>query len=146
MKSSEPRSEQQKGASLSVPLVSVIIPIRSRAPLLKEASESGLAVDRNGFDLEVLAVDDGSADNSVEVASRYPIGLIQTAQLGVSRARNTGIGAARGAYIAFLEDDDVWLPTNNAPQLKLLQSRPEYGAAYAQFFLTHPDRAPYGCP
>jgi glycosyltransferase involved in cell wall biosynthesis len=131
---------------LSVPLVSVIIPTRSRAPLLKDAIESVLAVKRDGFELEVLVVDDGSTDNSVEVASRYPITVIQTEQLGVSMARNTGIAAAHGEYVAFLDDDDMWMPHNIAPQVRLLQEHPEYGGAYAQFLLTTPDRTPYGSP
>jgi glycosyltransferase involved in cell wall biosynthesis len=124
--------------------VSVIIPTRNRAALLQQAIESVLAVERRGFELEVLVVDDGSTDWTPELVARYPITYLRTSGIGVSAARNTGILAAHGAFIAFLDDDDVWLPTNISPQLEMLEANPTYGAAHAQVILTDPDRRSLG--
>lgn len=126
------------------PLVSVIIPTRNRPALLKEAIESALAVVRDGFELEVVVVDDGSTDDTVEVARAYPVTLLQTPTIGASGARNAGIAAARGDYIAFLDDDDVWLPNNIAPQLRAFADHPEYGAVFARVQRTDANRVPYG--
>jgi glycosyltransferase involved in cell wall biosynthesis len=129
-----------------VPLVSVIIPTCNRSALLKEAIESVLAVVRDGFELEVLIVDDGSTDNTLEVAGAYPVLLLQSPTIGASGARNAGMAAARGDYIAFLDDDDVWLPNNIAPQLRAFAEHPEYGAVFARVQRTDANREPYGEP
>lgn len=129
-----------------MPLVSVIIPTRNRSVLLREAIESVLAVHRGVFELEVIVVDDGSTDSAREVASAYPVVYLRTEGLGASAARNAGMDAARGEFLAFLDDDDVWLPNNVAPQLSMLDGHPEYGAAYAQVQLTDANRVPYGDP
>lgn len=127
-------------------LVSVIIPTRNRAALLQNAIESVLAVQRHDFDLEVIVVDDGSTDNTASTVSQYPVSYVQTAGLGASGARNTGITIARGDFIAFLDDDDVWLPTNITPQLKAFAANPTYGAVHGQVIFTGPDRTPWGAP
>ncbi|HEX8036789.1 MAG TPA: glycosyltransferase family A protein [Ktedonobacterales bacterium] len=127
-----------------MPLVSVIIPTYNRAALLREAIESVLAVDRRGFELEVIVVDDGSTDETPEVCRAYPIRYIRTEMCGASAARNTGIEAASGEFIAFLDDDDVWLSGNIAPQLRAFETHPEYGAVFARIQLTDANRVPYG--
>lgn len=130
-----------------MPLVSVIIPTYNRATLLKEAIESVLAVRRDGFELEIIVVDNGSTDDTQAVAGTYPVRYVRTQEgRGASLARNAGIHAARGDFLAFLDDDDLWLPDNIAPQLKLLAEHPEYGAVHAQAQLTDASRVPYGEP
>lgn len=127
-------------------LVSVVIPTRNRAALLKDAIESVLAVHRRDFELQIIVVDDGSTDDTTAIAARYPVTYVRTEGLGASGARNTGIAHARGDYVAFLDDDDVWLPTNLTPQLKAFAANPGYGAVHGQVILTGPNRDPWGAP
>jgi len=98
--------------------VSVIIPTKDRPMLLATALRSALA--QGGVSAEVLVVDDGSArpvapepgnSGGRAVVHRHPD------PRGVSAARNTGIAHAKGTWIAFLDDDDVWAPTKLARQL-----------------------------
>lgn len=127
-------------------LVSVVIPTKNRAPLLKDAIESVLAVQSHDFDLEIIVVDDGSSDDTASVVAAYPVIFVQTKGIGASGARNAGITTARGEFVAFLDDDDVWLPTNVTPQLKAFAANPAYGAVHGQVILTGPDRTPWGAP
>lgn len=127
-------------------LVSVIIPTRNRSKLLIEAIESVLAVQRQGFDLEVLVVDDGSTDDTAAVVAQYPVTLLQGPGRGASAARNAGIVAAHGDFVAFLDDDDVWLPNNVTPQLAVFAANPGYAAVHAQVIIAAPDGTPLGDP
>jgi glycosyltransferase involved in cell wall biosynthesis len=92
--------------------VSVVIPTRNRAPLLRRALESVFA---QGFaDYEVLVVDDASTDDTAALLAAWPEPrlrvLRQSSAGGGPRARNRGIDASRGEFVAFLDDDDEWLP------------------------------------
>lgn len=107
---------------LSHPIVSVIIPTFNRAASVKEAIESVLG--QTFQDFEVIVVDDGSTDNTKELLSvEYgdKIVYIFQSNKGVSAARNTGIRAATGKYIAFLDSDDLWLPDKLAKQIELFE-------------------------
>jgi glycosyltransferase involved in cell wall biosynthesis len=130
----------------STPLISVIIPTRDRCALLQEAIMSVVAVRCVGFELEIIVVDDGSTDETAKVVQSYPITYLRTDRQGASAARNVGMLAARGDYIAFLDDDDVWLPHTLAPQMRVFEEHPEYGAVFARVQLTDADRRPYGSP
>ncbi|MFY9233271.1 MAG: glycosyltransferase [Fimbriimonadaceae bacterium] len=94
----------------NLPLVSVIIPSYNRAEFLGEAIDSVLA--QTYTNIEIIVVDDGSKDDSVEVARSYGdrIDLIERENGGVSAARNSGIAKARGTYISLLDGDDRMLP------------------------------------
>jgi GT2 family glycosyltransferase len=98
--------------------VSVVIPTRDRTAMLTTALRSALAQD--GVTFEIIVVDDGS-DQAVMPQSRDLNGRLVLRRhpnpRGVSAARNTGIALARGQWIAFLDDDDVWAPTKLARQL-----------------------------
>jgi len=90
------------------PLISVIIPTFERPGMLKEALESVLA--QSFTDWECLVVDDASQQPPVLPADER-LRLIQRSHNGgCAAARNTGLSAARGRYVAFLDDDDVYLP------------------------------------
>jgi glycosyltransferase involved in cell wall biosynthesis len=114
-----------------MPKVSVVIPAYNRLPLLKEAIDSVLAQDFE--DLELIVVDDGSTDGTVDEIRRYGgrVKLMIHAQnRGVSAARNTGISAARGKYIAFLDSDDLWVKGKLKLQVPFLDENPQYPLCY----------------
>lgn len=89
---------------------SVIIPVYNREHLIREALDSVFA--QTFRDFEVIVVDDGSTDGTVEVVESYPesVQLIQQSNAGPGVARNTGVDKAEGTYVAFLDSDDQWFP------------------------------------
>jgi len=97
-----------------MPSVSVVIPTYNRVRRIRHAVES--VVTQTYADLEVLVVDDGSEDDTAQVVKECGrkdprIRLIEHGRTrGAQAARNTGIRAARGEWIAFLDSDDQWLP------------------------------------
>ena len=99
-------------------LVSVIIPTRNRAHLLHRTLESVLK--QSTENLEVIVVDDGSTDGSGAVAAAMDprVSVLRNPEpAGVSAARNQGIASARGEWIAFCDDDDLWAPNKLQEQL-----------------------------
>ncbi|HTQ08030.1 MAG TPA: glycosyltransferase [Polyangiaceae bacterium] len=101
----------ETGEDVARPLVSVIIPTHDRRHLLGTAIESVLAQEPIGGRIELIVVDDASSDGSAEVVARYPAAkYLRSEARNVSAARNAGIAAARGDWLAFLDDDDAWLP------------------------------------
>lgn len=136
----------QPGAAERCPLVSVIITTRNRSKALKEAIESVLSVRRDTFNLEVIVVDDGSTDDTAELVLRYPVVYLPVGGVGMARARNAGLRAARGDFVTLLDDDDAWLPGNITPQLALFAQHPEFGAVHAQAQLADAGMQPFGEP
>jgi len=107
------------------PLVSIVIPTYNTADYIPFTLES---VDRQTFrDFENLVVDDGSTDGTKEVLEPYreKIVYIHQKNSGRSEARNTGIRAARGKYVAFLDSDDLWTEQKLERQVELMESRPD---------------------
>ena len=105
-----------------MPEISIIIPTRNRGSLLaSRALPSALA--QEGVDQEVVVVDDGSSDDTVARLAAWDDARIRVVRVdgphGVSIARNAGIAAARGEWLAFLDDDDVWAPTKLRTQLEV---------------------------
>lgn len=98
-----------------VPLVSVVIPVHNAEHYLAQCLDSVLA--QKLTEIEVIAVDDASSDTSPDVLSRYVAAdarvrvITQARNRGVSAARNAGIDAARGAFLAFVDADDLVDPT-----------------------------------
>jgi glycosyltransferase involved in cell wall biosynthesis len=106
------------------PEVSVVIPTRDRWRLL---SRTVACVRRQeGVRLEIVVVDDGSTDGTAEKLRGLGDPRIRTVRhdhsLGLAKARNSGIGGARGAWIAFLDDDDLWSPQKLLRQLLAARS------------------------
>ena len=98
-----------------MPLVSVIIPTRNRAHLLHRTLESVLK--QSSENLEVIVVDDGSTEAVAASADPRVRVLRSPKPTGVSAARNRGIAGARGEWIAFCDDDDLWAPNKLQEQL-----------------------------
>ena len=141
--------------------ISVIIPNYNYAQYLDQAIQSVL---KQSYDnLELIVVNNGSTDNSLEILEKYKhkIHLINQPNLGQSGARNSGLSASSGDFIAFLDADDFWEPTklemqskliNNNTQLvycgispfkdpgneKLLSVLPKYKGDCANFFIDNP--------
>jgi glycosyltransferase involved in cell wall biosynthesis len=102
-------------------LVSAIIPTYNRAKTIERALNSVLA--QTWKEIEVIVVDDGSTDQTIEILKAYgdKVRVIRQQNGGPSAARNTGIKAAKGEIISFLDSDDAWLPLKTERQVKLLQ-------------------------
>ena len=111
----------------SMPLISVIIPCYNYAHFLPDAVNSVLRQQKNGLTVEIIVVDDGSLDNTATVAQGMgaAIRYIHQENQGLSAARNTGIQAARGEYIVFLDADDLLTPGMLASQLNNFMAHPE---------------------
>jgi glycosyltransferase involved in cell wall biosynthesis len=118
---------------MNPPLVSVVIPCYNAAAFLRETIASVLA--QSLEDVEILCVDDGSSDSTTDVIASFSdprIRAFRQENAGVSVARNRGIAAARGDYIAFLDADDLFEPLNLDRKVAFLESEPTYGLVYAQ--------------
>ena len=113
--------------ALSNPKVSVIIPTYNRADLLPRAVNSVLS--QTFQDYEIIIVDDCSPDNTQDIISTFSDRRVRSVRhdinLRQSAAINTGISLARGEYVAFLDDDDEWLPNKLRGQIEILDSSEE---------------------
>lgn len=107
------------------PLVSAVIPTYNRARVVSEAIDSVLG--QTYPHVEVIVVDDGSTDDTLEMLKSYGdrIRLVSQENRGPAAARNRGVAASRGEIIAFLDSDDLWLPTKLERQVELLQKTPD---------------------
>ena len=111
--------------------ISVVIPCYNNGAHLTETLTSVRAQTRKP--LEVILVDDASTDDSAAVAARFEeVRLIgQERNSGVSLARNTGLRAARGEMVAWLDGDDIWEPDHLATVAGLLEKHPGAGVAFS---------------
>lgn len=107
------------------PLVSIVIPTYNTAEYIPFTLDS---IARQSFrDFETLVVDDGSTDSTRDVLEPYRGWIVYTHQKnsGRSEARNTGIKAAKGKYVAFLDSDDLWTEHKLERQVELMESHPD---------------------
>jgi glycosyltransferase involved in cell wall biosynthesis len=114
-------------------LVSVIIPSYDRAHCVERAVDSALG--QTHPDVEVIVVDDGSTDGTdTLIARRYGgdrrVRLHRQENRGIAAARNAGLARASGAFVAFLDSDDVWLPWKLELQIACLRGRRELGLVW----------------
>ena len=130
-----------------MPEVTVVIPTYNRERFVGRAIRSALA--QTYSDIEVVVVDDGSTDDTqiqveslaqADVRVRY---LRHETNRGAQAARNTGIRAARGKYVALLDSDDEWLPEKLELQMSLFsQGGDHLGVVYASYWRVPSDGAP----
>lgn len=121
------------------PLVSVIVPAFNAAKTIPETLRS---ISQQTYRaIEILVVDDGSTDETAEMARLHRqadprLRLISKPNGGVAAARNAGIRASRGEFVAFIDSDDLWHPTKISKQVQVLQAGgPELALVYAPFRL-----------
>lgn len=98
------------------PIVTIIIPVYNYGEYLDEAIQSALA---QTVPCEIIVVSDGAVDNSVEIARKYPVKIIEKENGGLSSARNAGICEATGKYIMSFDSDDILKPWAVEEHLKL---------------------------
>ena len=114
-------------------VVSVIIPTYNGEEFISQAIESILnqeSIDHQ--DIEIIIVDDGSTDRTLEIACNYPCEIVKLERKsGVACARNVGIKKARGDLIAFLDQDDIFLPHKLAVSLNTMRKIPELEFLYS---------------
>jgi len=117
--------------------VSIIVPTYNRAHLVTETIDSILA--QTVKDFELIVVDNESTDNTEEVIKSYTdrrIRYFQHQNNGlVAVNRNYGISKANGEYIAFCDDDDLWMPEKLERQVKLLDLNKELGLVYSDSYI-----------
>jgi glycosyltransferase involved in cell wall biosynthesis len=110
--------------------VSVVVPMHDGERYVGESLDSIFA--QTVMPAEVIVVDDGSTDGSAAIVERYGRGvaLLRQAQSGPAAARNRGIAAATQPLLAFLDHDDVWLPSKLETQLAALRARPDLDGVF----------------
>jgi len=113
-----------------VTTISVIIPTYNYDRFLREAIDSVLAQTYPA--LEIIVVDDGSTDDTPRILAEYGdrIRVIRQENLGASAARNTGIAAARGEWVAFLDSDDLWRPRKLECDAARIAADPDLGMVH----------------
>lgn len=115
----------------TIPVVSVVIPMFNVGKYIEQSIHSVLTQTYHNF--ELILVDDGCSDNTLDIVKQFDdhrIRLIQQENRGLSGARNTGIDASRGLYVALLDADDYWAPEKLAKHLQHLSSNPDVGVSY----------------
>ena len=116
------------------PLISVIIPVYNGEKYISETLESVIAQTEKNW--EIIAINDGSTDNSQTILENYlkkipgSLQVISVENGGVSRARNIGVSAARGIYIAFLDQDDLWAPEKLQRQIYIFFTNKSLGITF----------------
>lgn len=120
-------------------LVSVIIPTYNRGYFISKTIDSVLA--QTYRPIEIIVVDDGSNDDTREVVGKYgsQVRYIHQENAGLASARNTGLAAARGEYIAFQDSDDIWLPWKLQAQVALMRQVPNLALAWTDMTAVDPD-------
>jgi len=115
------------------PLVTAVIPTYNNADLVTDAVDSVLA--QTWEAIELIVVDDGSTDDTPRRLAGYgsQIRVIRQENLGPPAARNAGIRAGRGEFVAFLDSDDVWWPRKIELSVEPMLDDPNIGVVYTDF-------------
>lgn len=128
-------------SSSSQPLVSVVIPCFNQAHFLGEAIGSVLAQTYRNF--EIIVLNDGSTDDTLGVAARYPhVRCVTQKNQGLSAARNAGLRESRGELLVFLDADDRLLPDALRINVECLSARPECAFVFGRGRVIDSDGSP----
>jgi glycosyltransferase involved in cell wall biosynthesis len=130
----------------AVTRISVIVPTRNRPALLREALESIRRLERDGLVLEILVGDNGDDPLTQEVAREFGASHLRAPRVGAAAARNVCLDVVTGDYVAFLDDDDVWLDGHLIPHLALLRARPDLEAVFSQRVWADTELRPVAAP
>jgi glycosyltransferase involved in cell wall biosynthesis len=115
-----------------MPLISVIVPAYNAEKTIRETIES--VINQTFSDWELIVVNDGSQDNTVEVVSQIKdsrIKVFSYENAGLPASRNRGFDKAEGEFISFLDSDDLWTPDKLEEQLKALRANTKAAVAYS---------------
>jgi O-antigen biosynthesis protein len=118
-------------------MISVVIPVYNGQLFLQAALDSVIAQDN--VDIEILAINDGSTDNSQAIIDKYVnqypkiMRAFSQSNRGVAAARNRGISEAKGEYISFLDQDDIWYNNKLSQQADALMKNPDVGLVTCSF-------------
>ena len=131
--------------SSATPIVSVVMPVYNTEAYLTDSVDSILG--QTFLDWELICVDDGSSDGSLDILRRYEradprVRVITRPNTGVARARNDGMRVAAGRYIAAMDSDDVALPERLRRQVDYMESHPECVGLGAAVRIVGPDLMP----
>lgn len=124
----------------SIPVISVIIPMYNVEKYIAQSINSVLEQSYHHF--ELILVDDGCVDNTLKIVNKFSdprIRIIQQSNRGLSGARNTGIDAARGIYVALLDADDYWAPDKLSMHIQHLSENPNVGVSYCPSLIVSED-------
>lgn len=104
-----------------MPLISIVIPAYNMAEYISDALIS--CINQTYQNIEIIVIDDGSKDKTKEVIKKFQKSLSYHYQenMGVSVARNHGINIAKGEFVAFLDADDIWMPTKIEAQIDIIE-------------------------
>src|SRR5215467_13678323 len=116
--------------------VSVIVPTSNRPSTLREALASIRALEGPDLTFEILVADNGNSPATKTVVEQFGAVYLRATRKGASAARNAAMRAATGDYLAFLDDDDVWLTSHVCSHLALLDEHPEFEAIVGQVVST----------
>jgi glycosyltransferase involved in cell wall biosynthesis len=120
--------------------ISVVVPTYNRPRLVLEAVESVLR-QSGDFTFQIIVIDDGSSDETRTALEPYldRIQYIWQRNAGLNVARNRALGLCVADYIAFLDDDDVWLPFKTSLELAALARFPQAAFVHSNFYIWKPD-------
>ena len=127
------------------PTLSVIMPVYNVEQYVADAICSVL--DQTYRDFELLIIDDGGSDASLEICRLFQdprIKIVSQENCGLAGARNTGIRNAGGKYIAFIDSDDLWVPQKLSIHVAHLEARARVGVSYAASELIDEKNVPIG--
>jgi glycosyltransferase involved in cell wall biosynthesis len=127
--------------------VSVVIPTYKRSNTILRAVRSVL--DQTHRDLEIVVVDDNGAGTAEQLHTRSALGeliddghvtyIVQPVNGGANAARNAGVRQSSGKYVAFLDDDDEWMPQKLARQVAVMESDADIGVVYTKTVIRYAD-------